>query len=519
MLVPCTEGEGMPGRPITSQQAQLYMDFRDALGQAGAAAKAGISERSGRRLDRRGGALPARPAREWRTRADPLEAVWASEVEPLLRREGGRLQGTTVLAHLQSLHPGDFDDGLLRTVQRRVSEWKLRHGPAPDLIFTQAEEPGRIGYSDFTHASELQITVSGVAFPHLLYQFRLGFSGWCHIQVVNGGESFAALAEGLTTAVRLLGGVPRIHRTDSLSAAFRNLSKSAADDHTRGYQQLCRDLGMQPTRNNLGVSHENGAVESAHGHFKRGLDQALRLRGSRDFADQTAYEAWLAQQVVLVHGRLDADRLAAERAALVALPPQLPGPAAIAREVIVRVSRGSTMVVNKVLYTVCDRLAGQQVRVLIYDDHVACYCRGELVEELPRLPRLGNQRQRVVNYHHIIEALARKPGAFPRLDIRDQVHPGPVWRATWEALSATQDERTAARSYLGLLLLAHRAGCEAALTTILTEHRAAGTLPDLDALRTQFLPRPASEPPPIIVLIPDADTYDRLLSTVWTQAS
>ena len=92
MLVPRTEGEEhMPGRPITRQQAQLYMAHRDDLGQAVAAAKEGISERSGRRFDRRGGVLPARLARHWRTRPDPLEAVWASEVEPLLRREQGRV--------------------------------------------------------------------------------------------------------------------------------------------------------------------------------------------------------------------------------------------------------------------------------------------------------------------------------------------------------------------------------------------------------------------------------------------
>jgi transposase InsO family protein len=509
----------MPGQPITSLQAQLYMEHRETLGQAGAAAKAGISERSARRLDRRGGALPVRPVRDWRTRDDPLAEVWEPVVVPLLRREEGKLLGTTVLQHLQRLYPGKYPDGLLRTVQRRVSGWKLKHGPAPDLIFTQAEEPGRIGYSDFTHATELKVVLGGEPFPHLLYQFRLGYSGWCHVQVVTGGESFAALAEGLTSAVRLLGGVPRIHRTDSLSAAFCNLTKAAADDQTHRYQQLCRDLGMQPTRNNLGVSHENGAIESPHGHFKRGLDQALRLRGNRDFANQTAYAAWLSEQVAEVHVRLDSERLAADRAALAPLPAQLPGPAALAREQIVRVSRGATMVVNKVLYTVCDRLAGQQVRVLIFDDRLECYCRGELVETLPRLPRQGNQRQRVVDYRHIIEALARKPGAFPRLDIRDQVHPGPVWKATWEALIAVRDERTAARTYLGLLLLAHRAGCEKALTDILTKHRAAGTLPDLDALRAQFLPRPAGEPPPIVVLIPDANTYDRLLTTVWTHAS
>jgi hypothetical protein len=128
----------------------------------------------------------------------------------------------------------------------------------------------------------------------------------------------------------------------------------------------------------------------------------------------------------------------------------------------------------------------------------------------------STRRERVIDYHHVIEALVRKPGAFPRLAYRDQLHPGPVWRATWEALAATGDERTAVRTYLGLLLLAHRAACENELTAILTELRTAQLLPDLETLRQRFLPPRAAEPPPIVVLIPDATTYDQLLSRIWS---
>jgi hypothetical protein len=506
----------MPGRPITVQQAELYMAHRDVLGQAGAAAKAGISERSGRRLARRGGQVAGPVSRHWRTREDPLAGVWESEVEPLLAREDGLLQGRTVLAWLQREHPGEYPDGLLRTIQRRLSSWRVRHGTGPAAMFPQAEEPGRIGYSDFTHASTLGVTIASEPLPHLLYQFRLGFSGWMHAEVVLGGESFAALGGGLRTALASLGGAPCLHRTDSLSAAFRNLERGAADDQTRAYRQLCADFGMQPTRNNPGISHENGAIESPNGHLKDDLDQALRLRGSRDFVDLDAYRSWLAAQVEAKRANLDPGRLAAERAALRPLPAAMPSPASLARTVDVRVSSASSIIVGKVLYTVDERFIGQTLRVLVYDDRLECFWHGEQVAVLPRKARQGDRRERVVNYHHIIESLVKKPGAFPRLTYRDQVHPSPVWRQTWEALAAALDERSASRTYLGLLLIAHRAGCEDVLGAELARLRAADQLPDLEALRARFLPPHAAEPPPILVIIPDASIYDQLLSLTWT---
>jgi hypothetical protein len=180
------------------------------------------------------------------------------------------------------------------------------------------------------------------------------------------------------------------------------------------------------------------------------------------------------------------------------------------------VSSSSSIVIGKVLYTVAQRFIGQRLRVLVYDDRLECFWHGERVEILPRKARQGDRRERVVNYHHIIEALVRKPGAFPRLTYRDQVHPSPAWRQTWEALAAALDERAAARTYLGLLLIAHRAGCEDALGAELARLRAANQLPDLEALRSRFLPPHAVEPPPILIVIPDASVYDQLLSCAWT---
>ena len=87
--------------------------------------------------------------------------------------------------------------------------------------------------SDFTDAGGLGVTIAGEPFDHRLYHFALAYSGWEHAAVVLGGESFTALAERLQDALWALGGVPHEHRTDSLSAAYRNLTREAAEDATR----------------------------------------------------------------------------------------------------------------------------------------------------------------------------------------------------------------------------------------------------------------------------------------------
>jgi Sulfatase len=137
------------------------------------------------------------------------------------------------------------------------------------------------------------LSAMGGVGPHRLYHFRLVFSGFEHAHVVLQGESFVALAAGLQHALRALGGAPREHRTDSLSAAFRNLAPEVEEDWTRRYSALCDHYGMAASRNNRGVAHENGAIEGPHGHFKRAVEDALLLRGSRDFDTIADYRAFV----------------------------------------------------------------------------------------------------------------------------------------------------------------------------------------------------------------------------------
>ena len=216
----------MPGKRITDLQVIKYKTLRGEHSQEAAAAKSGISVASARRVEAATVLPSQRPPRHWRTRADPLAAVWDTEVVPML--EGApSLMAVTLLEELQRRHPEQFGDSVLRTLQRRVGQWRAEHGDEREIYFAQEHPPGRLGLSDFTVADALDISVGGLALPHRLYQFALAHSGWRHVRVVLGGESFQSLADGLQDALWMAGGVPEEHRTDSLSAAFNNLAERA----------------------------------------------------------------------------------------------------------------------------------------------------------------------------------------------------------------------------------------------------------------------------------------------------
>ena len=89
------------------------------------------------------------------------------------------------------------------------------------------------------------------------------------------------------------GGVPRRVRSDSLSAAVNNLSDDR--EFAASYRDLLEYYGLQGHRINVRKPHENGDVESSHGHFKDALDQALRLRESRDFDSVDNYVTFVRQ--------------------------------------------------------------------------------------------------------------------------------------------------------------------------------------------------------------------------------
>lgn len=452
---------------------------QSGLSQEAAAAKAGVSVRSGRRIEKEE-RVPPRERRSWRTRQDPLSLVWEDELVPLLEREP-ELTGLTLLEYLEDHHPGQYDDTVLRTLQRRVKQWKALHGPARDVIFRQQAEPGLMGLSDFTHPDD-RITINGQPFPHLLYQFRLAYSGWRSVTVVQGGESYAALAAGLQRALRYLGGSPRQHRTDSLSAAFNNQQNR----WTGVYDALCRHYGMQPNRNNAGQSHENGAIECANGSFKRRLSQALKVRGSRQFASVADYQRFIDRVVERLNRRISG-RFKEEQSLLRRLPDS---DFAAYSDVAVKVTRSSTIEVRRVVYTVPSQLIGERLRVHLHHDHLQCYLGQALVITLPRIyPPPGTSRARRVDYRHVIHALAAKPQAFRRAQLRDDLLPSDTYRALWRCVDARLDEREACKWMVTVLRLAYDYDCEGVLGAELLHAGERDSLPTRQQLQARFLPR------------------------------
>jgi hypothetical protein len=199
-----------------------------------------------------------KPARE-RRRPDPLVDIFDAEVVPILKSSPG-IRSVALYEEMLRRHP-ELGQGIRRTLERRISAWRAIHGQEQEVIFRQVHEPGRLGLSDFTDMGSIGVRVAGAPLDHLLYHFRLVWSGFEHAHVILGGESFVALAEGLQNALWSVGGAPLNHRTDSLSAAFRNLDHDAKRDLTQRYEQLCAHYLMTPTRNNKGIAHENGSIE------------------------------------------------------------------------------------------------------------------------------------------------------------------------------------------------------------------------------------------------------------------
>lgn len=494
----------MPGKKITDQQVRKYKEARRQTTQQIAAARLGISERSARRIEKAGGLPSQRGPRTWRTRSDPLAAVWDAELVPLLEREPD-LQGRTLLEELQRRHGDIFGDGVLRTLQRRVRAWRAEHGQEKEVFFSQTHPPGRLALSDFTVCNELQVTIAGEGFEHRLYQFALAYSGWRHAELVCGGESFAALAQGLQNALWALGGVPAEHRTDSLSAAFNNLAEQ--ETLTRRYSDLCRHYGMRPTRNNLGQSHENGAIESRQGSLKGALEQALLLRGHRDFPALADYQRFVAEVVTRLNRRIQT-RLAEERSQLAPLPVRRTSEY---EEIEARVTKFGTANVRRVLYSVPSRLIGHRLKFRLYPERIEGWLGGVCVFENERgVVPAGKPRGKKIDYRHLLPALKRKPGAFARWVLRDEMFPRIEYRQTWERLAEKLPERQACKIMVGLLDLAAQGACEVQLAQVLSDLLQAGTLPDLAGLAERFAPR-ETPMPAVIVSLPALSAYDRLL--------
>jgi hypothetical protein len=431
---------------VTDQQVRRLFKLVQTKKNFGIAAmKSGMDEKTARKY-RRLGKLPSElePHHTWRTRQDPFEEVW-HEVKSMLEVNAG-LEAKTIFEELQRRNPGQFADGQLRTLQRRIKEWRASEGPAKEVFFSQVHYPGQLSQSDFTHMSKLGVTIGGKPFDHLIYHFVLTYSNW-EAGSICYSESFESLSEGLQNALWELGGVPEMHRTDCLSTAVQKTSHP--EEFTRRYQDLLDHYRLQGCKTNPGSPHENGDVEQRHHRFKRAVDQALMLRNSRDFADRQEYEQFLCRLFKQLNAGRN-KRFSEEQAVLHRLPHARID---AFKKGSMTVGPSSTIRVNHNIYSVDSRLVGERIKTRLFMDRLEIWYGQKRVDTMPRLRGEGKH---AINYRHIIDSLIRKPGAFENYRYRDDLFPTSRFRIAYDDLKQRHSPRIAAKQYLNILYLAAR---------------------------------------------------------------
>lgn len=378
----------------------------------------------------------------WRTRQDPFEDVW-EEVKEFLENNPG-LEAKTIFDYLMREHDGKFHKGQLRTLQRKIKKWRATEGPFQEVFFEQEHKPGVLCQSDFTDMNELGITICDDPFWHKIYHFVLTCSNW-ETGTVCFSESFESLSNGFQNALWELGGVPREHRTDRLSAAVNNLSNT--EEFTQRYKSLLKHYNIKGQKTQAESPHENGDIEQSHYRLKKAIDQELMLRGSRDFNSREEYEAFLKG----IFARLNSSRLKKLQEEIPKLR-ELP----IRRiedftEYTARVSPGSTIRAQKNTYSVHSRLRGENVTVRLHLDRLEVFYGQRIVEVIPRL---HGESKHFIQYRHIIDSLMRKPGAFDNYKYRDCLFPTSYFRIAYDILDSARTHKKAVQEYLEILNMA-----------------------------------------------------------------
>ena len=434
-------------------------------------------------------------------RWNSFATVWSSDVEPLLRSDRkGILEAKVVLEVLRTRYPDQFHPGQARTLQRRFRDWRARHGVEPEVFFEQIAVPGREAAIDFTHGADLDVTIAGEPFPHLLFEFVLSYSHWTWVAVAFG-ETFEALVAGVQGALWALGGVPTVLRSDNLSAATHELKASGGRALTTRFRAVLEHYGLRSTRITPGRAHENGVAEQAHRRLKALVAQALLVRGHAAFDAVAAYEAFVQEVVADWRNRPATARIAEERRALRALP-SAAIPSYTTYYPVVR--RWSTIRVAQRTYSVPAQLMGHTVEARVHANLVEVRYRDQIVQTMPRLRKADEHR---IDYRHVIGWLVRKPGAFARYRYREDLYPSVLFRRAYDALVRTHGER-ADIEYLRILQLAATAGEARVATVLATVVDQRGGF-DYVTVQAKVAP-PVLTVPVIHIPAPDLTVYDAL---------
>jgi hypothetical protein len=380
-----------------------------------------------------------------------------------------------------------------------MRDWRALRGPEKEVFFPQEHVPGREAAMDFTHGTSLCVTIAGRTFVHLLFQFVLSFSKWRWVCIAYG-ETFEALVLGMQGALWELGAVPEIARTDNLSAATHDL-KGSGRPLTKRFKAVLEHYGMRSTRIRPGRSNENGIVERGNGVLKTAIDQALIVRGTREFESVEAYETFLRTVVDGLNGSTG-EKLHVERRALRPLP-STPVPNYSKYTCMVRCL--STIHVGGRIYSVPSRLQGHEVEVRVHPNELEVRYNDQTTVVMPRL---RGSEQHCIDYRHIIWSLVRKPGAFARYRFREELFPTVTFRRAYDEIHARRGDR-ADIEYVRILHLAAstmESRVEHALAALLER----GSSCDYDEVKELVAPdKPVV--PDVRITPPSLESYNELL--------
>lgn len=485
------------------------MEEMSKKGRIGRAALKADMDRKTARKYVAAGKLPSEMAapHTWRTRPDPFTEHWPLVEQRLVDAPG--LEAKTLFEWLTETYPGRYEPGQLRTLQRHVRVWRAEHGPDKEVVLAQAHRPGEAAQTDFTCAKELAITVGGQIFVHMLCVFVLPFSNWQWATVCLS-ESMLALRHGLQRALFQLGRVPRYHQTDNSTAATHDVPSAPTGERrpfNDEYLALMRHFGMTPRTIAVGEKEQNGDVEASNGALKRRLEQALLVRGNRDFESVAAYEAFVDDVVRKANkgrGRRVAEDMEAMRELSATKLPEF-------REEEVKVSEWSTVRVKSCAYSVPSRLIGELVRVRIYEDRIDVRFGNKSELECERLR--GDNRHRI-DYRHVIWSLVQKPGGFARYVYRDEMFPTLVFRKAYDAIQARDAGTRGDLEYLRILHLA-ASTMESDVQVALELLLASGQPVTVDAVKAIVNPA-RIEVPALAPHAVDLSSYDALIEEVGT---
>ena len=493
------------------------MEEMNKHGRIGVAATKADMDRKTARKYVKAGKLPSelKETRTWRTREDPFATHWAG-LERQLRAAPG-LQAVTLLADLISRHPDRYHEGQLRTLQRRIRQWRAESGPEHEVMLAQRHRPGEASQADFTWATKLGVTIGGQLLVHMLYVFVLPFSNWTWATVCRS-ESLSSLRRGLQRALFQLGRVTQWHQTDNSTAATHRIPKGQQEEVDSGggrkrtfntdYLALMRHYDMKPRTTGVGKKEQNGDAEARNGALKRRLDQALLLRGSRDFESETDWQEFI-DEVNRKANKARAIRVVEERAAMRKLTASKLPEYVVVTSVV---SEWSTIRVKRNSYSVPSRLIGHELKIRLYENRIEVYLGSLLQLTCNRLVGRNNCR---IDYRHIIWSLVRKPGGFARYVYREEMFPSPAFRQAYDTIQTLHSGMKGDLEYLRILHLAAstlEANVQLALELLLDAQE------PITSDNVKAIIGEAEQPdvPPLLPGKVDLGAYDQLLAEVGT---